>query len=108
MKSAGNQIRSYCYTLDCASAILSVLINGATCNAYNISNRNSIVSIREMADELAKTGGVQVVFEAPSDIEKKSYNMMNNSSLDSHKLEELGWRGLFDLSEGVKKTLQYY
>ena len=108
MKSAGNQIRSYCYTLDCASAILSVLINGETCNAYNISNRNSIVSIRELADEFAKAGGVQVVFEEPSDIEKKSYNMMSNSSLDSHKLEALGWRGLFDLSEGVKRTLQYY
>ena len=28
MKSAGAQLRSYCYTLDCASAILTVLING--------------------------------------------------------------------------------
>ena len=28
MKSTGSQLRSYCYSLDCASAILSVLLSG--------------------------------------------------------------------------------
>lgn len=108
MKSAGNQIRSYCYTLDCASAILTILINGETGHAYNISNKNSIVSIREIAEAFAKAGGVNVIYENSSDVELKSYNLMDNSSLDAKKLESLGWKAIIDLNDGVKKTLENY
>ena len=108
MKSAGSQLRSYCYTFDCASAILTVLINGKCGEAYNISNPNSVVTIREMAEALAKAGNVNIVFENPSDYEQKSYNLMENSSLESAKLEELGWKACFDISMGAIKTLNYY
>lgn len=105
MKSAGTQIRSYCYTMDCASAILTVLLHGNSGNAYNISNKNSIVTIRDLAETMAQYGGVNVVFENPSDQEKRGYNLMSNSSLDSRRLEELGWVPLFDLNTGVKRTI---
>lgn len=108
MKSAGNQLRSYCYTLDCASAILTVLVNGSSGNAYNISNKDSVVSIRDMAEALAEAGNVKVVFEDPSDAEKKSYNLMSNSSLDSGKLESLGWKSVFNLVKGMERTLLFY
>ncbi len=108
MKSAGTQLRSYCYTLDCASAILATLINGNKGEAYNISNSNSIVTIREMAESFAYAGGVNIVFETPSDIEKKNYNMMDNSSLDSTKLEGLGWCAIFNMADGSAKTINYY
>lgn len=106
MKSAGTQLRSYCYTLDCASAILTVLLNGATGVAYNISNKDSIVTIREFAEALANYAGTKIVFESPSDMERKGYNMMTNSSLDSRKLEELGWTAYFDLESGVQRTIE--
>lgn len=108
MKSAGAQLRSYCYTLDCASAILAVLLNGETGNAYNISNKDSVVSIRDMAEALAAEGKVSVVFENPSDVERKSYNLMSNSALDAAKLENLGWQAVFDLKEGMAATIKYY
>ena len=107
MKSAGTQLRSYCYTMDCASAILAVLIKGENGNAYNISNRASVVSIRDIAEALARQAGTQVLFEIPSDVEKKGYNLMDNSSLDSGKLESLGWSPCFNLEEGVKRTIEY-
>lgn len=108
MKSAGTQLRSYTYTLDCASAILTVLLKGKCGEAYNISNPQSVVSIREMAEYMAKATGVKVVFEQASDLEKRSYNMMDNSSLDSSKLEDLGWRGRYGIEEGVVSTINYY
>ena len=108
MKSAGLQLRSYCYTLDCASAILTVLIKGESGEAYNISNSQSVVTIRELAECMAKTAGVKVVFEQASDQELKSYNMMDNSSLNSEKLEVLGWKGYFDLEKGINATIDYY
>lgn len=108
MKSAGSQLRSYCYTLDCASAIFTVLINGKKGEAYNISNSNSIVTIREMAEALAKAGNVNIVFENPSDAEQKSYNLMDNSSLESKKLEKLGWKPIFNLKSGMINNLKFF
>lgn len=101
MKSKGSQLRSFCNSLDCASAILTVLIKGNTNCAYNISNPKSIATIFEYAECLAKIAGRKIQFENPSDSELKSYNLMDISSLDSTKIENLGWQGVFNLEEGI-------
>lgn len=106
MKSAGVQLRSYCYVVDCVSAILTVLLKGESGEAYNISNPDSVVTIRDFAECTAKEAGVKVVFENVTDVEKASYNLMDNSSLTSDKLEGLGWEGKFDLENGVQATLR--
>lgn len=108
MKSAGTQLRSYCYTLDCASAILTVLTSGERGHAYNISNRDSVVSIRDIAEALAEEAGTRVLFENPSDVERRGYNLMDNSSLDATELERLGWRACFDLKKGTQRTIRYF
>ncbi len=105
MKSAGNQLRSYCYALDCASALLTVLIRGMSGEAYNISNASSIVTVRDLAQAFASAVGKKVIYENPTDAEKAGYTAMMNSSLDSAKLEALGWKGIFDLKRGVESTL---
>lgn len=105
MKSPGAQLRSYCYVLDCASAVLAVMLRGEVGHAYNISNRNSVVTIRQMAQAFADAAGRKLIFENATDAEQKSYNLMDNSALDAQALESLGWWGLFDLQEGVEATL---
>lgn len=105
LKSEGKQIRSYCYSLDCASAILSVLTSGVDCEAYNISNKDSIINIREMAAYLAEAGGVDLLFDIPSKTEAAAFNPMDNSSLDSTKLESLGWKGIFSAGDGLGHTV---
>lgn len=106
MKSNGSQIRSYCYTLDAASAIITVLLKGKIANAYNISNPNSVISIRNMAEILAESAGVSTSFAKPSEAEKTAFNPMNNSSLNSEKLQSLGWKGLFDAKTGFDHTIK--
>ena len=105
MKSDGAQIRSYCYCLDCASAILTVLLNGDNCHAYNISNPDSIISIKGMAEVLAECGGVELHMELPTEEERKGFNPMNNSSLESTGLLSLGWKGCFTAKEGFSHTV---
>ncbi len=105
MKSDGLQLRSYCFVLDCASAVLCVLINGFKNNAYNISNPHSIVTIKEMAEAMAHAAGVRVCYDNPSKSEQKGYSLMTNSSLNSNKLEKLGWYGVFDIKRGTEVTL---
>ena len=104
MKSAGQQIRSYCYALDCASALLTILLRGRSGEAYNISNPQSIVTVRELAQAFASAAGRRVVYEAPTEAESAGFTAMMNSSLNSEKLEGLGWKGLFDLKRGVEST----
>lgn len=105
MKSDGAQIRSYCYCLDCASAMLKVLLAGENCHAYNISNPNSIINIKEMAEILAEAGKVKLRMELPTEAEKKSFNPMTNSSLESRSLTDIGWQGCFNAQEGLSHTV---
>lgn len=106
MKSDGSQIRSYCYCLDCASAILKVLLCGDNCHAYNISNPESIISIKEVAEILTESAGVQLRIELPTEEERKGFNPMSNSSLESTNLLNLGWVGSFDATTGLEHTVQ--
>ena len=105
MKSDGAQVRSYCYCLDCATAILKAMITGKSGHAYNVSNPDSVISIREMAELLAKSGGVQLKMEKPTDTERKRFNPMKNSSLDASALMDLGWKGIFDAKTGFFHTV---
>lgn len=105
LKSEGKQIRSYCYCIDCASAIIEVLFLGKNGEAYNISNKNSMCSIKDMAYQFAISGNVELVFTLPEEKEKKSFNPMFNSSLDSTKLEALGWQPAFSMEEGFNHSV---
>ena len=105
MKSEGKQIRSYCYMLDCDTAMLTVLLKGEPAKAYNISNPNSIITIRQLAELYAEAGNVKVVFDLPTDVERRTFNPMDNSSLCSDRLESLGWKGLFGVEKGTSHTV---
>ncbi|MCR4734994.1 MAG: NAD-dependent epimerase/dehydratase family protein [Treponema sp.] len=106
LKSKGEQLRSYTNCIDCASAILTVLLKGESGQAYNISNPDSICSIADMAKSFAKYSGVNLRFELPAEEEKKAFNPMNNSSLNSKKLEALGWKPCLTKDEGFEHSIK--
>ena len=105
MKSDGCQLRSYTHCLDCAAAILTVLAKGARGEAYNISNRNSVITIRRLAEMLSNSAGVALRMDVPSQIEREAFNPMMNSSLNAAKLESLGWQGVLDAETGLENTI---
>lgn len=106
MKSAGTQLRSYCHCLDCASAMIKVLMKGELATAYNISNSGSVCTIREMAEAIAMAGNVELVTEAASDKEKQSFNPMDNSALEADRLIELGWKPKIAIKIGMEQTVK--
>ncbi|MBH0116130.1 NAD-dependent epimerase/dehydratase family protein [Salinibacterium sp. NG253] len=105
LRSKGNQLRSYCYSLDCASAILTVLLHGERANAYNISNPQSICTISDIAEVIAEAGGVEVLYDTSAEAGPNVPSLMQNSSLASDKLEALGWKPAFDLERGVGRMM---
>lgn len=106
LKSEGLPRRTYCYVIDTATAILSILFNGRTGEAYNVSNENSICSIKEFACTVAELSGRKVVMNLPDATEAKGFSRPQNCILDNSKLRTLGWQGRFSLKEGISETLQ--
>ena len=84
---------------------MKVLLKGENTRAYNISNPDSIISIRQLAELYSKTAGITLVQEEASQDERKGFNPMRNSSLNSASLQSLGWKGLFCAEEGVSHTV---
>lgn len=105
LNSAGNQLRSYNYVADCASAILTVLINGESAQAYNIANPDVRVTIAGFAQELADQTGHKLIFAKPDEVALAQRTPIAKQVLDTAKLENLGWYGNYSLSDGVAHTL---
>ncbi|MGM0883317.1 MAG: NAD-dependent epimerase/dehydratase family protein [Bacillota bacterium] len=105
MKSEGAQLRSYCYISDAVSALLYILLLGNTGSAYNIANKNSNVTIRQIAETLSEIYNLGIRFEIPEVTEKKGYSKVQRAVLNTEKLENLGWNPTVNLKDGLKKTL---
>ncbi|MCD8346665.1 MAG: NAD(P)-dependent oxidoreductase [Lachnospiraceae bacterium] len=106
MKSDGRQQRSMCYSFDCAEALLMILLFGKRGEAYNIAGKEQVVSIRQLAEMIADAGKVGFRIETPTQSEKSSYNPVEKSILDWHKLYALGWRPRKSIREGIHSTLE--
>jgi len=106
MKSTGEQYRSWCYVVDCASALLYILLKGENGQAYNIADENSCITIRELAELTAKIGGKQVIMQLPDDQEKRGYNPVKTSTFDTTKLKGLGWNIKGNMEEKMRSTIE--
>ncbi len=105
MQSRGTQMRSYCYIADCASALLTVLLRGESCEAYNLANPAARVTIAGFAEAVAKATGRQVLF-AGEDVPKDQQTPITYAVLSSDKLCALGWKGQYSVENGVLNTVK--
>ena len=94
MKSTGEQFRSWCYVVDCASALLYILLKGERGQAYNIADESSIISIKELAEIVAEIGNKKVIMDVPTDVERKGFNVVTKSVFSTTKIRSLGWKTL--------------
>ena len=94
MKSTGEQFRSWCYVVDCASALLYILLKGERGQAYNIADESSIISIKELAEMVAEIGNKKVIMDLPTDVERKGFNVVTKSVFSTTKIRSLGWKTL--------------
>lgn len=106
MKSRGEQFRSWCYVVDCVKGLLYVLLKGEKGEAYNIADQTSNISIKELAEMIAKIGCRKVVFDVPPEIEQKGYNIVKKSVFDTRKLECLGWSISGTMEEKMIATIR--
>lgn len=107
LKSTGEQYRSWCYVVDCVAAILTILLKGKNCEAYNIADEQSNITIKELAEMIAEIGKTKVVFDLPDKDEKAGFNVVTKSLFSTKKIQELGWSYKGSMKENLKKTIEY-
>lgn len=106
MKSTGEQFRSWCYVVDCASAILHILLKGENGQAYNIADETSNITIKQLAEMIAEIGGGKVVMDIPSDSEKAGFNVVTKSIFSTEKLKSIGWSVRGNMNNKMYNTIE--
>ncbi|MCM1438262.1 MAG: NAD(P)-dependent oxidoreductase [Roseburia sp.] len=108
LKTKGETKRNYICTDDAVNAILTVLIKGASGEAYNVANEDTYCSIYEMANMMAANFGegvVNVKIEETADVEKLGYAKTLKMNLSTDKLRALGWKAETDLITAFEKMI---
>lgn len=108
LKSEGNQFFSYIYAADAVAAILFVLLYGQNGEAYNISNNKTNVHLKEFAGQCALFNNKNVVFDLPSEAEKKGFSIASTAILNNDKLLSLGFVPKYSFEDAIRRTIEIF
>lgn len=134
LNSDGSQYRSWIYVKDCAEALRTILYKGVSGTAYNVADEQSCVTIRELAELIAKAGGRKVIIQKTmphlqdtmpqqvaalhtqdtphSSLPKDSSlfplpsSLIKRATFDTSRLRALGWQPQYTLTQGIAECLQ--
>lgn len=106
LKSKGEQFFSYSYVADAVAAIIYVLLHGETGVAYNIANRQCNVRLKDFAQVCAEIAGTNVVFDLPTEAERKGYSVATKAILSTEKLATLGFTPHYSFKDAMTRTVR--
>lgn len=94
LHTEGRSMGNYCAIEDAIAGLMAILERGKNGEAYNVTNEENTMSIREMAELAAETlsgGKSRVVVNIPPD-NRYGYAADTGLRLSSEKLRALGWK----------------
>lgn len=101
----GKTKRDYLHTSDAIRAILLVLLNGNNGEAYNASNSETYISIYNMACLCVKMNSSICVKKIIDDGQAKRFAKEIKITLDTKKLQNLGWKANISLEESFNRLI---
>lgn len=106
LKSKGEQFFSYVYVADAVAAMLYVLVHGKVGEAYNIANDKCNVHLKNFAQACAEAAKTKVVFDLPSETEKKGFSIAMQAILDIGMINKLGFIPNYDFKNAIERTIK--
>jgi UDP-glucuronate decarboxylase len=112
--SDGSPTRTFCYVADAVIGYYKILVNGRPGEAYNIGVQTPEISMRELAERVAKAGRELFgytgrVIHKPSD--DKAYlidNPERRCPIITKAREEIGYNPSISLDDGIRRLLRWY
>jgi UDP-glucuronate decarboxylase len=104
----GSGLTNVCYLADAVRALLLLATKGAAGEAYNVVNPQASMTIREMAEVVARDvagGAIKVVVKPPEDIERRGYAPPSAYRLSAEKLRALGWEPRYGMAEMYQRMI---
>lgn len=102
----GLSAKPYCYTTDAISAMLYILLKGQHGEAYNVADKDSFISIRDMAYMLRDNFNPSIsVRICPK--ENQGYAPQTRLRLSTKKIESLGWKPKYNLHQMFERLLLF-
>lgn len=105
LKSPGLQRYSYCYIADAVSAIIKILLSGASGEAYNVAAEDEGMTLGDYARYIGSLGKMNVTFQIEND---QSASKATYALLDTTKISGIGWMPMITTKEGLKRTFLIY
>ena len=106
LHTTGESSKPYCYTTDCVSAILYILLKGQNGEAYNVANPDTYISIRELAffmkEHYNPSTNIRIELN-----ENMGYAPVTKLHLSTEKLMNLCWRPRYDLKCIFDRIIRY-
>ena len=111
LHSDGSAKRPFCYISDAVTAYILLLLKGKGGEAYNVTNTEQFLSIRNLADIISKLPekNLNVVIQKRKENDsyiKNTLNLMNKPI--EEKLKALGWSHSVDVKEGFSRVYNYF
>lgn len=105
LKSDGNQLYSFSYVSDAVNGILWTLVLGKTGEAYNLADKRSDITVKELAELVAKCAETNVVYEVPTALDCQGTSTVTKALMNGEKLKTLGWKARYDIASGIYETI---
>jgi UDP-glucose 4,6-dehydratase len=103
----GSNTRNFLYVKDVAKAFDTILHKGKVGDIYNIGGNNELPNI-DVAKEIIKALGMSELEDSLlTFVPDRAFNDLRYT-INSDKLNQLGWREETSWEEGLKQTVEWY
>ncbi len=106
LHTTGESAKPYCYTTDCISAILYILLRGQLGESYNVANPDTYISIRNLAEFMRQNFNPAINVRLELN-ENMGYAPVTKLRLSTENLKRLGWRPQYDLNQMFGRLLLF-
>jgi UDP-glucuronate decarboxylase len=109
MHSDGKATRSFCYISDAVAGFFTVLLMGKSGECFNVASQfeNSILDFANTVCS-AFSSKFEIEIKLERKTEQYATSPISRQWVSCAKLEELGWKEKYSLSQGVKRMINYY